>query len=312
MDWLEVSVAVSGEAAEAVAEALARYAPRGVAIEAGPEGIGRGPVTVRAYLPADAELPHTRRRVEEALWHLGQLLPIPEPSFRPVADADWAEAWKRHLRVLHVGQRIVIRPSWLPYAPQPDEIVIELDPGMAFGTGSHPTTQMCLLALEAHVRPGMRLLDLGCGSGILAIAGAKLGGGPALAVDNDPQAVAAARENARRNGVAERVRVIEGSLEQIAGQFDLLLVNILAQVIIEMAGRGLAERLAPDGLLVAAGLLAEQEREVTEALARAGLEITGRRQIEDWVGLEARHAARTDDRSARTSGRKELSQGENS
>ena len=290
MDWLEVSVTVSGEAAEAVAEALARYALHGVAIEAGPEGIGPGPVTVRAYLPADEALARNRRRVEEALWHLGQLLPIPEPSFRPVADSDWAEAWKQHLRVLTIGRRIVIRPSWLAHTPQPRQVVIELDPGMAFGTGSHPTTQMCLLALEEHVRPGMRLLDLGCGSGILAIAGARLGGRSALAVDNDPQAVAAAQENVRRNGVSDQVQVIAGSLEQVSGVYDLVLVNILAPVIVEMAGRGLAERLAPGGVLIVAGLLAEQEREVTDALGRAGLSIVGRRQIDDWVELEAIHA----------------------
>lgn len=288
MEWLELSVMVSSEAAEAVAEVLSRYAPQGVAIEAGPQGIAAGPVTVRAYLPVDEQLADTRRRAEEGLWHLGQILPIPEPTFRKVAETDWAEAWKAQLRVLHIGQRTVVRPSWLPYSPAEGEIVIELDPGMAFGTGLHPTTQMCLLALEEHVRPATRVLDLGTGSGILAIAAAKLGAATVLALDNDPQAVAVAQQNIHHNGVADRVQVQTGSLDQATGHYDLIAVNILAQVIIEMLADGLGARLAESGLLVLAGLLAEQEQKVVDALGRAGLTVCGRRQVEDWVGLEAR------------------------
>ncbi len=287
MDWLEVSVETTGEGAEAVAEVLSRFAPRGVALEAGPEGFGTGLVTVRAYLPADEQLPQTRRRVEEALWHLGQILPLPPPTFRVVAETDWAEAWKQHLTVLHVGRRLVIRPSWLPYIPAGEEVVVELDPGMAFGTGTHPTTQMCLLALEDWVRPGARVLDLGTGSGILAIAAAKLGAKRVLALDTDPQAVSVARENVYRNGVADRVRVARGSLAQAIGRFDVVVVNILARVLVEMAEQGLARRLAPTGRLMVAGLLAAQEEEVREAFQRHGLVVVGRRQMEDWVALEA-------------------------
>ncbi|MGB9775468.1 MAG: 50S ribosomal protein L11 methyltransferase [Anaerolineae bacterium] len=287
MDWLEVRIETTGEGAEAVAEVLSRFAPRGVALEAGPEGFGTGLMTVRAYLPADAELPQTRRRVEEALWHLAQILPLPPPTFRVVAETDWAEAWKQHLTVLHVGRRLVIRPSWLPYTPAEEEVVVELDPGMAFGTGTHPTTQMCLLALEDWVRPGARVLDLGTGSGILAIAAAKLGAGRVLALDTDPQAVTVARENVYRNGVADRVRVARGSLAQAIGRFDLVVVNILAGVLIEMAEQGLARRLTPGGHLIAAGLLAGQEEEVRSAFQRAGLTVIGQRQVEDWVALEA-------------------------
>lgn len=287
MDWLEVSVETTGEGAEAVAEVLSRFASRGVALEAGPEGFGTGLVVVRAYLPADDQLSRTRRRVEEALWHLGQILPLPPPSFRIVAETDWAEAWKQHLTVLHVGRRLVIRPSWLPYVPAAEEVVVELDPGMAFGTGTHPTTQMCLLALEERVRPGARVLDLGTGSGILAIAAAKLGAGRVLALDTDPQAVTVARENVHRNGVADRVRVARGSLAQAIGRFDLIMVNILAQVIVEMLEQGLARRLAPEGRMVVAGLLLGQEEEVRNAFQRSGLVMVGRRQIEDWVALEA-------------------------
>lgn len=287
MDWLEVSVETTGEGAEAVAEVLSRFAPRGVALEAGPEGFGTGRVTVRAYLPADDQMPRARRQIEEALWHLGQIVPLPPPSFRIVAETDWAEAWKQGLSVLHIGRRLVIRPSWLPYTPAEGEVVVELDPGMAFGTGTHPTTWMCLLALEDRVRPGARVLDLGTGSGILAIAAARLGARRVLALDTDPQAVAVARENVHRNGVADRVRVARGSLAQAVGRFDVAVVNILAQVLIEMADQGLARRLAPDGRLIAAGLLVGQEGDVREAFRRNGLTIVGRQQMEDWVALEA-------------------------
>ncbi len=286
MDWLEISVETTGEGAEAVAEVLSRFAPRGVALEAGPEGFGSGLVVVRAYVPADDQLSQTRRRVEEALWHLGQILPLPPPFFRIVAETDWAEAWKQRLAVLHVGRRLVIRPSWLPYTPAEGEVLVELDPGMAFGTGTHPTTQMCLLALEDFVRPGARVLDLGTGSGILAIAAAKLGAGRVLALDTDPQAVSVARENVYRNGVADRVRVAEGSLAQTVGRFDVVVVNILARVLVEMAEQGLSRRLKPEGRLVVAGLLKGQEEEVWDAFQRAGLTIAGRREVEDWVALE--------------------------
>ncbi|MEA3338706.1 MAG: 50S ribosomal protein L11 methyltransferase [Chloroflexota bacterium] len=285
MEWLEVSVTVKNETAEAVAEVLSRYASRGVVIEAGPDGWNTGPVIVRAYLPADDQLRANKRRVEESLWHLGQIQPIPAPAFRPIAEADWAEAWKKQLKVLHIGQRIVIRPSWLDYTPAPREIVIQLDPGMAFGTGLHPTTQMCLAALEGLIRPEARVLDLGTGSGILAIAAAKLGAGHVLAVDNDPVAEKTARGNVRANRVAKAVSVTSGSLADAPGSYDLVVVNILAKVIVEMAQQGLAERVRPGGMLIAAGIIADQKPEVVAALQREGLTLVEQHQTEDWVCL---------------------------
>jgi ribosomal protein L11 methyltransferase len=290
MKWLEVNVETSSEAAEAVAEVLSRFAPQGVALEAGPDGIAHGPVAVRAYLPAGVDLEQTRRRVSEALWHLGQILPIPEPAFRSVEETNWEEIWKRHLQVLKIGERIVIRPSWLEHLPEEGQVVIELDPGMAFGTGLHPTTQLCLMTLEERVRPGARLLDLGTGSGVLAIAGVKLGAGSVLALDTDPEAVAAAHRNVFENEVLDAVEVARGSLDQADGTFDLVLVNILAHVIVEMVEQGLADRLTPDGVLVTAGILEEQAEEVETALQAAGLAVVERRQIEDWIALVAEGA----------------------
>ena len=291
MEWLEVSVTVENETAEVVAEVLTRYAHRGVAIEAGPDGWGAGPVIVRAYLPADDQLPANKRRVQEALWHLGQIRPIPEPTFRPVAEVDWVKAWKERLDVFRIGQRIVVRPSWRDYAPEPDDIVIQLDPGMAFGTGLHPTTQMCLMALEEFVSPGVTVLDLGTGSGLLAIAAAKLGAGRVCAVDNDPVAVRTARANVAANGVHETVDVVCGSLADVPGRYDLAVVNILAKVIVDMAQQGLSTRVVPGGKLVAAGIIVDQEPDVVDVMEQNGLPLTDRRQMGDWVCLLAeRHS----------------------
>lgn len=287
MEWLEVSVTVENEAAEVVAEVLSRYAHRGVAIEAGPEGWNAGPVVVRAYLPVDDQLWDKKRRIEQAFWHLGQIRPVPAPAFRTVAEVDWAEAWKERLDVLRIGRHIVIRPSWRVYAPEPEDVVIELDPGMAFGTGLHPTTQMCLVALEELNPPGASVLDVGTGSGILAIAGAKLGAERVLAVDNDPVAVKTARDNVAANGVQDIVRVARGSLADVSGSYDLVVVNILAKVIVEMAHTGLATRVRAGGTLIATGIIDDQSAKVVAALEQNGLSLVEQRQVEDWVCLLA-------------------------
>ena len=279
---------MENEVAEVVAEVLSRYAYRGVAIEAGPDGWNAGPVVVRAYLPVDDQLPANKRRVEEALWHLGQIRPVPAPVFHPVAEVDWVEAWKERLDVLRVGRRIVVRPSWRDYVPQPEDVVVQLDPGMAFGTGLHPTTQMCLVTLEDLTRSGAAVLDLGTGSGILAIAAAKLGAGRVLAVDNDPVAVKAARSNVIANGVRGTVSVVNGSLDGVAGSYDLVVVNILARVIIEMIREGLATRMVPGGRLIATGIVDDQEPDVVAVMEQTGLILDERRQTGDWVCLVAK------------------------
>lgn len=290
MEWLEVSVAVDHETAEAVAEVLSRHAHRGVVIEGGPDGWQTSPVVVRGYLPAGDDLWSKKNKIEEDLWHLGQIRPIPDPSFRRVAEQDWAEAWKKRLEVLRVGQRLVIRPSWLDYDARTDDVVVQLDPGMAFGTGLHPTTQLCLCALETLVQPEAEVVDLGTGSGILAVAAAKLGAKRVLALDSDEQAVEVARANVIANDVDEHVSVRRGSLSQVSGVYDLVVVNILARVIVEMLEEGLAERLRPDGVLIAAGIIADKTDDVIAAFGRSNLELIGRRQRGDWVSLLAGRA----------------------
>ena len=321
MEWLEITVNCSPEHAEAVADVLARYAPGGVAIQQnaldlkGDEWRPDGPLepvaAVRVYLPIEPGLEDKRQQVEEALWHLRQIAPIPEPLFSTVAEKEWANAWKEHFHVTRIGRHFVIKPSWREYAPQPDDVVIELDPGMAFGTGLHPTTQMCLVALEKHLKPGDRVLDLGAGSGILAIGAVKLGAATCLAADIDPVAVESARANVAANRAGDKIQVEQGSLAELSIinyqfsnrvsdshleiehwklEFDFVLVNILAKIIVELCGQGLSEMVKPGGRAVLAGLIDTQEAGVREALERSGLDVIERMQEKDWVGLVCRKA----------------------
>jgi ribosomal protein L11 methyltransferase len=287
MQWLEVSVTVDAEVAEAVADVLSRFAPNGVAVELQSENIIATPenVVVKAYLSLGPDTPPVQRQIEEALWHLSQISPVPAPRYSTISETDWANLWKEHYYPLQVGRRIVVKPSWREFEATPDKVIIELDPGMAFGTGLHPTTQMCLMVLEEAVQPGMRVLDLGTGSGILAIAAAKLGATTVLGLDIDPVAVAAAQENVHRNAVSDRVTVAQGSLDGTTDIYDLVVVNILAKVIIALAREGLAARIRPGGRWAVAGIIEPQVGEVVAALESAGLEIERQHQIADWVAL---------------------------
>jgi ribosomal protein L11 methyltransferase len=312
--WLEISVQADAEAAEAVAELFNRYGRGGAVLETALDlfdyELDTAPppdqVIVKTYLPLDGTTGEQRRRLEEGLWHLGQIYPLPEAAIRELAETDWAEAWKEHYHLLRFGRRLVVVPAWEEHDPAPGEVTLRLEPGMAFGTGLHPTTRLCLEAIDRHLRPGSAVLDVGTGSGILAIAAARLGAGSVLALDADPQAVTVAGENVALNGVAAQVTVQhgtlpggavdgqlpfyfapEGSLALLAeGEFDLLLVNILAPVIVGMAP-ALAARLAPGGRLVVAGLIDSQERQVAEALEAHHLQIVGRSDEKDWVCLIA-------------------------
>lgn len=291
MEWLEVSVRVLPEAAEAVAEVLSRYAPQGVAVDLGENpGDALEPVVVKAYLVRDDDIDARRRRVEAAIGHLSHIWPaIPEPTFRIIHDQDWTAGWKETIPVLHLGERVVIKPSWRAYTPAPGEVVLEMDPGLAFGTGLHPTTQLCLLAVEAWVTPGMHVLDVGAGTGILALAAAKLGAAEVLAVDTDPNAVEVARRNAHANAVTAQVQLRHGSLEAVEGQFDLVLANILAPVIVSLA-EGLAAHLRTGGILVTSGILVEQVDEVRAALEAHGLRVIETQQQGEWAAVLAKKA----------------------
>ena len=305
--WLELTVEADIEAVEAVSEILGRVAPGGTSVEPGFELVDEGlgarvdpakPATVRAYVPArdPAAAERAVAEAEAALGHLQAfgLRPIGTLTTRIVHEADWAEAWKAHFPVLRIGRRLVIRPTWRRHRRAADDVVLALDPGMAFGTGLHPTTRLCLGALEELADrgrlDGARVLDVGCGSGILAIAAVRLGAVSAFGVDTDPIAIEATTANARRNGIARRVRAATGSLPSGERPFPVVLANLIASVLVALADQLVAE-LEPGGVVLASGIFVDREAAVREALETAGLRVTQRWAEGEWVALEATRPA---------------------
>ena len=297
MNWLEVSLVVEGEIAEAAAEVLARFAPNGVVIESTmidsnleSEGNPVGPLRVCAYIPMDAELETTRHRIEESLWYLGRIRPIPTPSYKPVREVDWAETWKKNFRPIPVGKRLIIVPAWLE-SPDETRIPIRIDPGMAFGTGTHPTTQLCLEMLEDYTPVDGDVFDIGCGSGILSIAAVKLGARRAYGIDIEADAVRAVKENAAANGVLSQVKTSTGSIDQIkSGIFSirkapLVLANILAVVLERLLDAGLVDLVEPGGKLILSGILEEQMPSMKTKIKTHRLQIVEKKQINDGVAI---------------------------
>jgi ribosomal protein L11 methyltransferase len=303
LNWLEVSLTVNGELAEAVADVLARFAPNGVTTEQAvnfindeDEGTPIGPITVRAYLPADEQIDETRSKLEEAFYYLGMIQTLPALTFTPVADQNWMEAWKERYQPIPVGKQLIIVPTWLE-SP---------DPGMAFGTGTHPTTQLCLELIEqifdeillsqsrippSVVRHPSFVIDIGCGSGILSIAALKLGAQSVLGVDIDEASIKASRENAVLNGIGDELILGLGSIDEIlAGRFafqqaHLVMANILAPVLIRLFDAGMADLLLPAGVIILSGILREQAESVIESAESKGLSLVEQLQMGDWVAL---------------------------
>ncbi len=297
MNWLEVSSTVNGELAEAIAELFSRFASGGVAIESlrtendTSENQSVGMVIVRAYLPIEHQIELTKKRIEEGLWHLGQIQPIPRPSFRLIKEQDWSQAWKSHYHPIPVGKRLMITPAW----SQPDtrdRLHVILSPGMAFGTGTHPTTRLCLMAIEDHLQSGQQVFDLGCGSGILSIAAAILGASYVHAWDNDAKAVEVARENVRLNQLTKHITVQPGSLpeilakvEEIDQRADLLVANITAAVLEDMIKGGMVNAVNNGGTVILSGLLATQIETLSTICELHGLAHVETRAEEDWRAL---------------------------
>lgn len=305
MNWLELSVEVDPEAVEAVSELFTRYGYNGGVVVEQPLGATADdpatweelpnawidqsrPVSVRTYLANDEQAQQTRQQVEQALWHLAQMRQVGPLRVEERDEEDWANTWKTFYVTLRVGKRTVIKPSWLDFTPNEGDVIVDLDPGMAFGTGYHPTTSLCLEALEDYVQPDTNILDLGTGSGILAIAAAKLGG-PSVRVfglDTDSIAVEAATENIKRNGLDDRVRIEHGGTPLAAdfGPFNLIVANLLAKIIIDVAG-SLYELLEPGGVLISSGIFHERGDAVIEALEKAKLPVRETKQEGDWLCL---------------------------
>ncbi|MDH4334720.1 MAG: 50S ribosomal protein L11 methyltransferase [Chloroflexota bacterium] len=297
MRWLELTVEVDVEAVEPVSEIFGRLG-RGAAVrpmrlirdpndELSAREDPSAPYEITAHLPEDAAAPAAVEATERALWHLQAfgLRPVGELRVRSVEESDWAEAWKRDYRPQRIG-RVVIVPSWLEEPIAPQEVALRLDPGMAFGTGLHPTTRGCLALLQAITPMPSRVLDVGSGSGILALAALRLGAQRADCLDTDPVAVEATLANAAANGLADQVIATAGTLSsQPAGEpYPLVLANLVAAVLIELA-EPLARHVAPGGTLLASGIIEGRADEVLAALASAGFVVDERLDDGEWVSL---------------------------
>lgn len=299
--WLEVSVWVeNGELAEAVAEVLSRYVQNGVVTEREAihavgydTGVAVGAYHVFGYLPVDEHIEEIRQQLSEGLWHLNLIQPVPDPTFRTIHDQNWMEAWKDHFHPIPVGERLMIIPAWVEN-PDPKRLPIAIDPNMAFGTGTHPTTQLCMILLEKYALPGQPVIDLGCGSGILSIAAVKLGIPRVVAVDIEMDSVKATKENAERNGVLDAIQVGQGSVKEIlAGAYTLknaplLLVNILATIIVRLLDEQLVELIQPGGIGLFSGILAEHETDFLDKAKDSGLQVLERQVQGDWVAFAMR------------------------
>lgn len=307
MKWAEVTVNTTREATEAVAHFFEVAGAAGVIIE-DPQLIeeyrstGKWDycdlpvstetrVQVIGYLPV---LPDLQTKLAElsqqvqGLIDFGLDIGSGEICCREVAEEDWANGWKKHFHAVRVGQRLVVKPSWEVFAAEEQDLIIELDPGMAFGTGTHATTTLCMETMEARLKPGMSVIDVGTGSGILAITAAKLGASPVLAVDLDPVAVKVAAENVAINGLTERILVRHGDLLQNVDEpADLVVANIIAKIIIAMVA-DVPRIMKPQGIFIGSGIIDERLAEVVEAVGKAGLHIEEVIQRDGWAAIVAR------------------------
>lgn len=303
MDWIEARVVYesrdAGLAAELIADVFYRFGVKGVVIEdpePGPMPAAPGEefrlpedYAVGGYFPAGEFGASRRRTFEKALDRLGQREAINwHAAYRKVADEDWAESWKAFFWPERVSERIVVKPSWREYDPCGGKVILEIDPGMAFGTGTHPTTALCIQLIEAHLKPGDRVLDVGTGSGILMVAAALLGADLVHGVDNDPVAVAVARENLMRNHIPpSRFDIWARDLVQgLPGPYDLVVANILAEVI-EKLIPDLGRILHPKGGFVCSGIVSEKSLTILEALTAEGFRIREVRKREGWCAIAA-------------------------
>lgn len=309
MKWSEISVHTTQEAIEAVANILHEAGASGVVIEdpsdltrdwedqfgeiyeLDPADFPAEGVLVKAYLPVNSFLGETVDSIKEAINNLllhDIDLGHGTVSLAEVNEEEWASAWKKYYHPVRITNRIVITPTWVDYQPEAeDELIIELDPGMAFGTGTHPTTVMCIQAIEKHMPTGAEVIDVGTGTGVLSIAAAKLGAKQIHGLDLDEQAVKIARLNAKLNKVGEVIETKQNNLlDGMTDPVDLVVANILAEVILRFVDDAY-KVLKDQGKFIVSGIIQAKEASVREGLDQAGFTIVDQYQIEDWIALVA-------------------------
>lgn len=310
MNWAEISINTTEEWTEIITDCLYQIGVTGVVIE-DPALVSKyieenrwdyydqkllefdfDGVIIKGYLPANRELANRVEQLKNVLANKFSEAEcqgdIPVILVNEVNEEDWSNSWKAYYKPIKVGKKLVIRPSWEEYSSDKAEQIITLDPGMAFGTGTHPSTNMCLLALEKYLKPGDSVIDVGTGSGILAITAAKLGADNIIAVDIDPVAVEVAQKNIELNKVENLIRVEYGDLlPVVAKQADLVLANIVAKIIIELTPR-LKKVFRPGGIFIAGGIIREREKEVLESLQQQGYELLELHRQGEWVCIVSR------------------------
>ena len=312
MDWIELTVNTTTQGAEVVSEALMLSGATGTMVEdradipdpdkpngyweiIDPKLIDSLPedVQVHAWFEPDATFQERLQALRSQLDMNRRLAPEVDLGTLAidtvnVKDEDWSEVWKQFYKPFRAGKSLVVKPTWEPYAPKPGDRVIEIDPGMAFGSGTHETTGMCLELLEEAVHGGERVIDVGTGSGILAIGAALLGAKDVLAIDIDPTAVKVARENVAHNHLEQTVTTVEGNLlEKVDAQCEVCVANIIADVICMFAAP-LNDHIIPGGLFICSGIIKEREQDVTDALLAANYSILEIRRKGEWVAMISR------------------------
>ncbi len=290
MKWVEITVSTAPQAVEAIANILLECRSGGVSEEL----LRPGVIRLRGYLPVGPATEVTLAAIGQrirALPKFGLSITPGTVDSAIIEDTDWASAWKTHYRPFRVGQHFWIKPTWEEMNPPAGAVVIELDPGMAFGSGLHASTQLCLRVLEDVLAKGATVFDVGTGSGILAIAAAKLGAASVLAIDADPVAVAVARENVAYNKVADRVQVHVGDLlTGVTTQANLIVANLTADIHFQLLPHA-SEAMVGEGVLVASGIIADRVLEVQAVALASGFEVLETRQEAEWRCLVLRRAA---------------------